>query len=123
MVNTGHFSVEAAKPLSRAKDEEILVEQERVLHRQPEAVGVHFLQQVVPANPHLHRQVDRGLLLLEINHHHLPARLEHLLHQGEIAGVALDVMPRFADKEPVDGGVCQQRVVRRGKARPTPEAR
>ena len=40
--------------------------QERVLGCQLKSVRFHLLQQVIPANPHLHRRADRSLGLLEL---------------------------------------------------------
>lgn len=75
--------------------------QDRRTHRQTENPRVRVEQigdddQIGAVDPHLRRRPHRRFGLLEIPHHDLPARMEHLLHQAEIPDAVLEVVPCVA---------------------------
>ena len=66
------------------------------------AVSLHLRDKIFPRNLHGDWRPDGQVPLVEIDHHDLSPGLERLLHQRDIAGLVLDVMPYVDKQEPID---------------------
>ncbi len=99
------------------ENKKILIGKEIVFPGQFESAGFKLVHHLLTGKLHLGGRSDGQRLFFIIDNHNLTAWFEHFLHQPQVIAFALHMVPGVADKEPIDGGVGKQRIVRGRKHR------